>query len=175
MLDEVLAQVPDEGRHSKLLVRIDGADASHDTISHLEQLSTTRRRVAWTIGWTITSVEETAIKALPARAWAPYLHQDGTIAAPIHYDDETSDETHGHGDARTEYGHVAELTGLSKRPGWPATMRLIVRRVPIAPRDQAAGKVTVLEKATGWKYAVVRHEALGSPSGGGRPPPSGLT
>ncbi len=33
-------------------------------------------------------------------------------------------------------------------------MRLIVRRVPIAPRDRAAGKVTALEKTTGWKYAV---------------------
>jgi hypothetical protein len=148
VLDEVLAQIPDEGRHSKLLVRIDGAGASHDTISHLEQLGTTRRRVAWTIGWTITSVEESAIKALPERAWAPYLDQDGTIAAPIHYGDGASDEN------RSQYGHVAELTGLAKRPGWPTSMRLIVRRVPIAPRDQAAGRVTVLEKATGWKYAV---------------------
>ncbi|WP_454857503.1 transposase [Promicromonospora soli] len=149
VLDEVLTQVPDEGRHSKVLIRIDGAGASHDTISHLEQLSTTRRRVAWTIGWTITSVEERAIKALPKRAWAPYLHQDGTIAEAVDYDG-TSNETHD----GAEYGHVAELTGLAKRPGWPAAMRLIVRRVPIAPRDQAAGKVTALEKTTGWKYAV---------------------
>ena len=52
-----------EGRRSKLLVRIDGAGASHDTIDHLEQLSTTRRRrrVARTIGWTITELEETTI------------------------------------------------------------------------------------------------------------------
>ncbi|GAB4084015.1 IS1380-like element ISMsm3 family transposase [Myceligenerans cantabricum] len=151
VLDEVLAQVPDEGRHSKLLVRIDGAGASHDTIRHLERLGTTRRRVAWTIGWTITSVEETAIKALPERAWAPYLHQDGTIAEAVDHDG-TSNDTDG--TARSKYGHVAELTGLAKRPGWPKSMRLIVRRVPLAPRDQAAGKVTALEKSTGWKYAV---------------------
>lgn len=154
VLDEVLAQIPDEGRHSKLLVRIDGAGASHDTVSHLERLGTTRRRVAWTIGWTITSVEEAAIKALPERVWVPYLDQDGTIAPPVDYDDATSDETHGCGGPGSEYGHVAELTGLAKRPGWPTSMRLIVRRVPIAPRDQAAGKVTALEKATGWKYAI---------------------
>ncbi|WP_454854040.1 transposase [Promicromonospora soli] len=150
VLDEVLTQIPDEGKHSKLLIRIDGAGASHDTIDHLERLGTTRRRVAWTIGWTITKLEEAAIKALPERVWAPYLEQDGTIAPPIHYGktDGKTDE------ARSEYGHVAELTGLPKRPGWPTTMRLIVRRVPIAPRDQAAGKVTALEKTTGWKYAV---------------------
>lgn len=147
VLGEVLAQIPDEGRHSKLLVRIDGAGASHETIGHLERLSTTRRRVAWTIGWTVTKLEETAIKALPEHVWAPYLDQDGTIAPPIHYG-EAHDET------GSEYGHVAELTGLAKRPGWPAAMRLIVRRVPIAPRDRAAGKVTALEKATGWKYAI---------------------
>ncbi len=51
--------------------------------------------MAWTIGWSITKLEETAIKALPARAWAPYLHQDGTIAQPIHYD-ESDGETHDH-------------------------------------------------------------------------------
>ncbi|MFJ3404139.1 IS1380 family transposase [Promicromonospora sp. NPDC090134] len=147
VLDEVLTQIPDGGKHSKLLLGIDGAGASHDTIAHLERLGTTRRRVAWMIGWTITSVEEAAIKALPERAWVPYLDQGGAIVAPIHYDDTP-------GETRSEYGHVAELTGLTKRPGWPTTMRLIVRRVPIAPRDQAAGKITALEKATGWKYAV---------------------
>ena len=33
-------------------------------------------------------------------------------------------------------------------------MRLIVRRVPITARDRAAGKLTALEQATGWKYAI---------------------
>jgi hypothetical protein len=149
VLDEVLTQIPDEGRHSKVLVRIDGAGASHDTISHLERLSTTRRRVTWTIGWSVTTLEESAIRALPERAWAPYLHQDGTIAEAVDYDETRNETPDG-----AEYGHVAELTGLAKRPGWPTSMRLIVRRVPIAPRDQAAGKVTTLEKATGWKYAI---------------------
>jgi hypothetical protein len=143
VLDDVIAQIPDEGKHSKVLVRIDGAGASHDTIEYLGRLDNTRRRVAWTIGWTITVVEENAIKTLPEHVWAPYLNQDGTVAEIIHVDD-----------TRSEHGHVAEITGLPTRPGWPATMRLIVRRVPIAPRDEATGKLTTFEKKSGWKYAV---------------------
>ncbi|MFC4627099.1 hypothetical protein ACFO6V_02560 [Promicromonospora alba] len=56
MTDQVLVQVPDENKHTKILVRIDGAGASHDAIAHLEALNHFRRRVAWTIGWTITEV-----------------------------------------------------------------------------------------------------------------------
>ncbi|MEU4361463.1 IS1380 family transposase [Promicromonospora sp. NPDC023987] len=146
VLDDAFAQLPDTGGYSRVLVRIDGAGASHETVNHLLALSTTRRKVAFTIGWTITKTDEDAIAALPDTAWESYLDQDGTIRGK---------KLPGGG--FDQYGHVAELTGLNGRiskNGWPAGLRLIARRVPITARDQAAGKLTAREKSVGWKYAI---------------------
>jgi hypothetical protein len=96
VLDEVLDQLPDENKHSKVLVRIDGAGASHETIERIIAANHKRRRVAFTIGWTITDVEEAAIAALPEHVWAAYLRQDGTPA------------TITHDGTETDYGHVAD-------------------------------------------------------------------
>ncbi|MEN3305357.1 MAG: hypothetical protein V7603_1559 [Micromonosporaceae bacterium] len=86
----------------------------------------------YTVGWTITDADESAIAALPANAWTAALHQDATV--------------------QPEAG-VAELTGLSTREGWPAGQRLIVRRTRPAARQRA--KLTALERSTGWRYAIV--------------------
>jgi hypothetical protein len=64
---QVLAAAIDQlppGRRAKLLIRIDGAGATHDPLRHLEGLNTTRRRVYYTVGWVITEADETAIAAL---------------------------------------------------------------------------------------------------------------
>ncbi|WP_454854068.1 transposase [Promicromonospora soli] len=143
VLDEVLDQLPDENKHSKILIRIDGAGASHETIERILAANHKRRRVAFTIGWTITPAEEAAIVALPEQTWTAYLRQDGT---PASVTDPDGDEV--------GYGHVAEITDLPRREGWPGDLRLIVRRVPITDRDRAAGKLTRLEQRTGWKYAI---------------------
>ena len=50
---------------SKLLVRIDGAAFSHDVLDHLQELSTSRRRVRWVTGWAINATDEQAIALLP--------------------------------------------------------------------------------------------------------------
>jgi hypothetical protein len=52
VLDEVLDQLPDENKHSKILIRIDGAGAgaSHETIERILAANHKRRRVAFTIG-----------------------------------------------------------------------------------------------------------------------------
>jgi len=42
---------------SKLLVRIDGAGASHELISHLLSLAARRRTVLLTCGWAITEAD----------------------------------------------------------------------------------------------------------------------
>jgi hypothetical protein len=143
VLEEVLDQLPDENKHTKVLIRIDGAGASHETIERIVAANHTRRRVAFTIGWAITEVEEAAIAALPEQVWSAYLRQDGTVA--------TITDAAGQ---EAGYGHVAEITGLAKREGWPPDLRLIVRRVPITARDRAAGKLTDLERRTGWRYAI---------------------
>jgi hypothetical protein len=50
----------------RLLIRIDGAGASHELITHLLSLATSRRHVLLTCGWAITGADERAIGLLPA-------------------------------------------------------------------------------------------------------------
>jgi hypothetical protein len=131
VLAAAIEQLPARWR-AKLLIRVDGAGATHDLLAHLQALNTSRRTVYYTVGWTITDADEAAIAALPAHAWDAGLHQDGEV--------------------QPEVG-VAELTGLSTRTGWPAGQRLIVRRTRPAGRHKA--KLTGFERKTGWRYAIV--------------------
>ncbi len=132
VLTAALRQIPSRMR-SKLLVRVDGAGASHELITHLLSLSTARRTVLFTCGWMITPADENAIKKLPASAWQPGLDQDGTVQ---------------------EDKHVAELTHLmSRATGWPAGLRWIVRRTK--PSRRQAKNLTAFEKATGWRYSII--------------------
>jgi hypothetical protein len=131
VLSDAIAQIP-AGQRAKILIRIDGAGATHDLLEHIEALNTARRTVRYTVGWTITAADETAIAALPATGWTAAVAQDGTV--------------------QPETG-VAELTGLNTRQGWPGNQRLIVRRTRPAARQRA--KLTALERRTGWRYAVV--------------------
>jgi hypothetical protein len=131
VLTRALAQIPDSSR-AKILVRVDGAGATHDLLEHLEKLNTARRTVRYLVGWTITHDDEKAIAKIPEENWEAALTQ--------------------HGDFQDGYG-IAELTGLSTRTGWPASQRLLVRRVK--PSGRQLKKLTAFEKATGWKYSVV--------------------
>lgn len=132
VLTEAFAQIPVKYR-KKILVRVDGAGATHELLEHLHQLNTLWRTVRFTVGWTITDVDEDAIAALPADAWTDSLHQDG---------------------AATAAAGAAELTGLDARAAnWIPGLRLIVRRTKPAGRHKA--KLTALEQATGWRYAIV--------------------
>ena len=108
VLAAALRQVPARFR-KKILVRADGAGASHELIGHLLSLSSPRRIVLFTCGWTIMAADEDAIRQVPAAAWKPGTCQDGTIE-----DDKD----------------VAEVTGLMSRAGnWPDDLRWIARRV----------------------------------------------
>lgn len=141
MIDQVPAQVPDENKHTKILVRIDGAGASHDTIAHLEALNHSRRRVAWTIGWTITEAEEAAIAQVPETAWSVYLDHDGelrTVPDPVPVLDDDAPAGVRIPD-EIAYGYTVEITGLLRRENWPEGTRWIARRVPITDRDRSSG------------------------------------
>jgi len=130
VLAAAITQIPARFR-SKLLVRVDGAGASHDLITHLLSLATARRTVLFTCGWMITPAED-AIKMLPASAWQPGLDQDGTVQ-----DDK----------------HAAEITHLlSRASAWPEGLRWIVRRT--RPSRRQMPNLTVFEKATGWRYSI---------------------
>ena len=102
VLAAALRQVPARFRR-KILVRVDGAGASHELITHLLSLTSARKTVLFTCGWMITAADEDAIRQVPAAAWKPGTRQDGTI-------EEDKD--------------VAEITGLMSRAGnWPDGLR----------------------------------------------------
>ena len=76
VLAAVIRQVPARFR-AQVLVRVDGAGASHDLIKHLLGMSSPRRTVLFSCGWMITEADEAAIMAVPAGAWKPGIGQDG--------------------------------------------------------------------------------------------------
>jgi hypothetical protein len=131
VLNDAIAQLPIKHRR-KLLIRIDGAGATHDLLKHLHQLNTAWRTVRFTVGWAITDTDEQAIAALPEHAWTASLRQDGEA---------------------TDTAAVAELTGLNPRADWIPGLRLIARRTRPAGRHKA--NLTALERKTGWRYAIV--------------------
>ncbi|MFD4144381.1 hypothetical protein [Streptomyces sp. NPDC058572] len=71
-MSEALARTP--GRSTaKILVRVDGAGATHDLLRHLAALNTQRRTVRFTTGRTVTEADEQAIAKLPEEAWETSL------------------------------------------------------------------------------------------------------
>ncbi|WP_300612410.1 IS1380 family transposase [Trebonia sp.] len=132
ILAAALRQVPSRFRR-KILVRVDGAGASHDLIKHLLSLNTKRKKVLFTTGWMITAADEDAIAMVPAGVWKPGTCQDGTA-------EEDKD--------------VAEITHLLTRAeNWPDGLRFIVRRVK--PSRRQMKNLTAFEKKTGWRYSVI--------------------
>jgi hypothetical protein len=56
VLAAAIGQVPARFR-AKILVRVDGAGASHDLIKHLLGMSSPRRILLFTCGWMITAAD----------------------------------------------------------------------------------------------------------------------
>ena len=132
VLAAAIRQVPARFRR-KILVRVDGAGASHELVKHLLSMSSPRRKVLFTCGWMITEADEQAIAMLPAGAWKPGIAQDGSPE---------QDKA------------AAEITGLMSRAGnWPDGLRWIVRRVK--PSRRQMGNLTAYEKKTGWRYSII--------------------
>src|SRR5690349_10421544 len=131
VLAAAIRQVPARFRR-KVLVRVDGAGASHELVKHLLSMSSQRRTVLFTCGWMITAADEDAIRQLPASAWEAGITQDGGI-------EEDKD--------------VAEITHLLSRAGnWPGGLRWIARRVK--PSRRQMPNLTAYEKKPGWRYSI---------------------
>jgi hypothetical protein len=101
-----LAQLPGQRRPGKnVLIRVDGAGGTHELLAWL-----TRRRLSYSVGFTLPG-DAASIQAklteVPAEAWTPAYDADGQVRPGA---------------------WVAELTGLFDLSGWPAGMRLIVRK-----------------------------------------------
>jgi hypothetical protein len=132
VLTAAIRQIPSRMR-CRLLVRVDGAGASHELITHLLSLCTRRRTVLFTCGWMITEADEQAIRLLPAAAWQAAVDQDGAVQKDK---------------------HVAEITHLlSRAAGWPDGLRWIVRRTK--PSRRQLKNLTAFERATGWRYSII--------------------
>jgi hypothetical protein len=132
VLTAAIRQIPSRMR-SRLLVRVDGAGASHELITHLLSLSSRCRTVLFTCSWAITEADEAAIGLLPASAWQAAVDQDGVLQ---------------------QDKHVAEITHLlSRAAGWPAGLRWIVRRTK--PSRRQAKNLTAFERAAGWRYSII--------------------
>jgi Transposase DDE domain group 1 len=98
-----LAQLPGPARR-RVLVRADSGGGTHEFLNWLTAPS---RRLAYSVGFTITEDMQDAILQFPARAWTAAYDSDGGVR---------------------DGAWVAELTGLLDLKSWPKGMRVIVRR-----------------------------------------------
>jgi len=127
VLADAIAQLPAVHR-KKLLVRSDGAGASHDLLDWLTRQGKVRgRRIEYSVGFAITKTIRDAIGLVPKNVWTPATDADGGIR---------------------EGGDVAELTGLLDLKRWPAGMRVIVRR----ERPHPGAQLSLFEERDGWRY-----------------------
>jgi len=137
VLADAIAQVPSAHR-TKLLVRSDGAGASHDLLDWLTEQGKARgRQVEYSVGYAITEKLRDAIKLVPKNVWTPATDPDGGIR---------------------EGGDIAEVTGLLDLKRWPDGMRVIVRR----ERPHPGAQLSLFEERDGWRYqAFVTNTSTG--------------
>jgi len=98
-----IGQLP---RHLRctVLVRADSGGGTHEFLTWLTARS---RRLHYSVGMTITDAIAGAIGQVPADAWTPAYDGDGQVR---------------------KGAWVADITGLLELDGWPAGMRVIVRK-----------------------------------------------
>jgi hypothetical protein len=131
LLDQGLAQLPDEYRHGwPILVRADGAGASKAFLAHIRSFAEPRRaqRILHRLGRHRTRAPHH--RRLPKQAWTPALDITG--------------------DPR-ECAAVAELTGVLPAgmfADYPPGMRVIVRR----ERPHPGAQLDLIEERDGWRY-----------------------
>ena len=127
VLADAIAQIPGTYRRD-LLIRSDGAGASHDLLDWLTDQGRVRgRKVEYSVGFAVTEKIRDAIKLVPKTIWTPAAGADGGVR---------------------EGGDVAELTGLLDLTSWPAGMRVIVRR----ERPHPGAQLSLFEERDGWRY-----------------------
>lgn len=105
VLIDALAQLPGDPAYRvgrKVLVRADGGGGTHGFLKYL-----TSRRLSYSVGFGLTETITDAIDAIPQSAWTPAYDTAGGIR---------------------DGAWVAEATHMVDLSGWPAGMRLIIRK-----------------------------------------------
>ena len=128
VLTRAIAQVPAAFRR-RLLVRADGAGATHELLDRLTGSAQVRgRRLEYSVGFpTKNTALTSAITTIPERVWTPAITPDGEIR---------------------DGADVAEVTGLLDLRRWPAGMRVIIRR----ERPHPGAQLSLLEETDSWRY-----------------------
>ena len=128
VLRRAVDQIPAAHRR-RLLIRADGAGATHELLDWLTEQGQLRgRRLEYSVGFpTKNTALTSAITAIPERAWTPAVAADGEVC---------------------DGADVAEATGLLDLRRWPTGMRVIVRR----ERPHPGAQLSLLEEADGWRY-----------------------
>ena len=85
-----------------VLIRTDSAGGTHKFLDYL-----TRRRLAYSVGFSLTETTAAAIDRILPETWTPAYDADGV---------------------ERDGAWVAELTGLIDLTGWPKGMRVIIRK-----------------------------------------------
>ena len=101
VINQALAQLPSKERKN-VLIRTDGAGGTKGLATWL-----TRRGLNYSLGFTLPEQTPELYQLLPQMAWTPAVTADGDIR---------------------DGAEVAEFTRLLDMTGWPANMRVIVRR-----------------------------------------------
>ncbi|SDH54044.1 Transposase DDE domain group 1 [Pseudonocardia oroxyli] len=131
VLDQALAQIPDQHRHGrKVLVRADTAGYTKAILTHVRDQRDRAVRCEFSVGWAITERERAAIAAVPRKVWADAADADG-----------------GHRDG----AGLAELTGLlptASLDGHPAGTRVIARR----ERPHPGVQLDLMVTRDGWRH-----------------------
>lgn len=142
IIDAAIAAIPGRWRNN-LLVTIDGAGASHAVIAYLTALNTRPGlTVAYSVGFDLNERARTAIGCMPDAGWGAALDAAG---------------------AARDDAQVAELTGLLRHStgdqlaGWPAGMRVLVRREPIEHGTQ----LSLFEQLNGYRYQLLATNTAG--------------
>jgi Transposase DDE domain group 1 len=128
VLGRAIAQIPAAHRR-QLLIRADGAGATHDLLDWLTAQNQLRgRRVEYSVGFgTKNQALTSAITAIPEKVWTPAITADGEVR---------------------DGAGVAEVTDLVNLTSWPAGMRVIVRR----EKPHSGAQLSLFEEADGWRY-----------------------
>jgi hypothetical protein len=136
IVDAAIAQIPAKHRR-KMLFTCDGAGSTHALIKHITRLAARPGyQVHYSAGFDFDERIRAVLPRLPETAWTPALDADG---------------------APRQDAQVAELTGLLRHSaggdrlaGWPADMRILIRRENPHPGAQ----LSLFEQHEGKRYQV---------------------
>jgi Transposase DDE domain group 1 len=134
--EAAIAQIPGRFRR-KMLVTCDGAGSTHALVEHISKLNARPGyQVHYSAGFDFDERIRAVLPRLPESAWTPALDADGMVRPGA---------------------QVAELTGLLRHSaggdrlaGWPADMRILIRRENPHPGAQ----LTLFEQHEGKRYQV---------------------